>query len=104
MLSGMAIPGNSVGEEDGYRTPPDFMLTSGTSPPPFTGKTRKRKMTREPFYKGYEVVYLLHTLAEFIAGNTTARNELVYVLDALLRLKQLTGREYTDINNRLAST
>ena len=43
-------------------------------------------------------------LAEFLAGNTTFRNELVYVLDALLRLKQLTRREYTDINNRLAST
>ena len=42
-------------------------------------------------------------LAEFLAGNTTVRNELVYVLDALLRLKQLARREYTDINNRLAS-
>ena len=29
--------------------------------------------------------------------------ELVHVLDAFLRLKQLTRREYTDINNRLAS-
>ena len=29
---------------------------------------------------------------------------MVYVLDALLRLKQLTRREYTDINTRLAST
>ena len=33
----------------------------------------------------------LHLLAsEFIAGNTTVRNELVHILDALLRLKQLT--------------
>ena len=40
-------------------------------------------------------------LAEFVAGNTTVRNELVHVLDALLRLKQLTRKEYTDINNRL---
>ena len=119
MLSGMAIPGDSVGEEDvegsdGYRTPPDFMPTAGTSPPSFTGKTRERRKTREPVYKGYGVVYLpgdikgltdiLHLLlAEFFAGNTTVRNELVYVLDALLRLKQLTRREYTDINNRLAS-
>ena len=120
MLSGMAIPGDSVGEEDvegsdGYRTPPDFMPTSGTSPPPFTGKTRKRRKTREPFYKAYRVVYLpgdirrltdkLHLLlAEFFSGYTTVRNELVYVLDALLRLKQLTRREYTEISNRLAST
>ena len=36
-------------------------------------------------------------------GNTTVKNKLVHVLDALLRLKQLTLREYTDINNRLAS-
>ena len=42
-------------------------------------------------------------LPEFIASNTTVRNELVYLLEALLRLKQLTRREYTDINNRLAS-
>ena len=47
----------------------------------------------------------LHLLwAEFFAGNTTVRNELVHVLDARLRLKQLTRSEYTDINNRLAST
>ena len=59
----MAIPGDSVREEDvedvssvGYRTPPpDFM---GTSPPSSAGKTRKRRKTREPFYKGYGVVYL----------------------------------------------
>ena len=47
----------------------------------------------------------LHLLpAEFFAGDTTVKNELVHVLDALLRLKQLTRREYTDIKNRLAST
>ena len=60
----------------------------------------KKRMTRELFYKGYGVVYLpgdikgltdkLHLLlAEFLAGETTVMNELVYVLDALLRLKQL---------------
>ena len=83
--------------------------------PTIVGKTRKKRKTREPFYKGYGVMYLpgdikrvtdkLHLLsAEFFAGNTTARNELVHVLDALLRLKQLTRRDYTDINNRLALT
>ena len=47
----------------------------------------------------------LHLLsAEFFAGNTTVRNELIHVLDALLRLKQLTRRENTDINNLQAST
>ena len=39
--------------------------------------------------------------AEFFAGNTTVRNELVYVLDALLRLKKLTKKEYIEITNRL---
>ena len=83
-------------------------------PPPFVGKTRKRRRTREASYKVYGVVYLpgyikgltdkLHLFpAEFFAGNTTGRDELVHVLDALLRLKELTCREYTDISNRLAS-
>ena len=63
MLQCMAIPGDSVGEEDveggsldGYWTPPSFMPT--LSPPPFTGKTRKKRKTREAFYKGYGVVHL----------------------------------------------
>ena len=101
MLRGMAIPGDSVEEEegdvegvgsDGYRTPPDFVPASGLSPPPFIGKTRKRRKTREAFFKGYGIVYLpgdikgltdkLHLLpAEFFAGNTTVRNELVHVLE-----------------------
>ena len=110
MLSGMVISGVVVeGEDkgvssDGYSTPS----------PDVTSTPRKRRKTREPSYKGYEVVYLpgdikgltdklYLLLAEFIAGNSTVRNELVCVLDALLRLKQLTRREYTDINNRLAS-
>ena len=57
----------------------------------------------QPEY-GRRVVYLpgdikgldqkLHLLAaEFSTGNTTVRNELVHVLDALLRLKQLTRSE-----------
>ena len=77
------------------------------------GKARKKRKTREPFYKGYGVVYLpadikgltdkLHLLlAEFLACNTTVRNKLVFVLDALLRLKQQTCREYMEINNSLA--
>ena len=121
MVSGMVIPRDVVEEEDeksaegvssdGYRTPsPGVKSTPVVTPPNSTGITRKRRKTREPFYKGYGVVYLpgdirgltdkLHLLlAEFIAGDTTVRNELVYVLDALLRLKR---REYTDINNRLA--
>ena len=47
----------------------------------------------------------LHLLAaEFFAGNTTVRNELVHVLDALLGLKQLTRKEYADITARLAAS
>ena len=80
------------------------------------GKARKPK-DRGAFYKGWKcegVVYLpggingltkkLELLAaEFFAGNTTVRNELVHVLDALLRLKQLTRKEYTHITARLAA-
>ena len=47
----------------------------------------------------------LHLLAtEFFAGTTTVRNELVHVLDALLRLKQLTRKEYADITARLEAS
>ena len=47
----------------------------------------------------------LHFLAtEFFAGNTSVRNELVNVLDALLRLKQLTCKDYTDITARSAAS
>ena len=81
MLSGMVIPGDMVEEEDEEST-------EGISSDGY----RKKKKTREPFSKGYGVVYLpgdineltdkLHLLlAEFLAGNTTVRNELDYVLD-----------------------
>ena len=80
-----------------------------------SGKAKKAK-DREHFYqKGDGVVYLpgdingvtkkLHLLAaEFFAGNTTVRNELVHVLDALLRLKQLIRKEYDDIAVRLGAS
>ena len=81
------------------------------------GKAKKTK-DREPFYKGYTgdgVVYLsgdkieltkkLQLLAaEFFAGNTTVKNELVHALDALLRLKQLTRKEYPNITAGLAAS
>ena len=80
------------------------------------GKARKTK-NRGAFYKGWKdegVVYLpgdinglakkLQLLAaEFFAGNTTVRNELVHVLDALLRLKQVTPKGYTNITARLTA-
>ena len=80
------------------------------------GKARKTTVTGA-FCKGYKgegVVYLpgdinglakkLQLLAaEFFAGNTTGMNDLVHVLDALLRLKQLTRKEYTNITARLAA-
>ena len=47
----------------------------------------------------------LHLLAAvFFAGNTSVRNKLIHVLDALLRLKQLTRKEYADITACLAAT
>ena len=99
----------------------DESTDSGILSPPSpvntrSGKARKTKVTK-PFYKGYKgegVMYLpgdinglakkLQLLAEFFAGNTTVRNELVHVLDALLRLKQLTRKEYTNITARLAAS
>ena len=47
----------------------------------------------------------LHLLAaEFVAGNTTVRNEFVHVSDTLLTLKQLTCEECVDITARLAAS
>ena len=67
------------------------------------------------FCKGNGVLYLPGDIsrltkklplfaAEFFAGNPTVRNELVHVLDALLRLKQLIRKEYADITARLAAS
>ena len=99
--------------------PPSSTHTRFHSLPPSPARTRshgkaKKTKDREHPYKGDGVVYLpgdiirltrkLHLLdAEFFSGNTTVRNELVHVLDALLRLKQLTRKEYTDITARLAA-
>ena len=97
---------------------PDSSIMSPVPSPARTrshGKARKTK-DRGAFYKGWKgegVVYLpgdinglakkLQLLAaEFFAGNTTVRNELIHVLDALLRLKQVTRKEYTNITARLA--
>ena len=99
-----------------YNTPPPGIESPdpSISSPRTYGKAKKKK-DREPFYKGYGVVYLpgdinglsknLHLLAaEFFVGNTSVRNVLVHVLDALLRLKQLTRKEYADITARLAAS
>ena len=90
---------------------PTHSLLHSLPPPPARtrshGKAKRRKDREHP-YKGFGVVYLpgdingltkkLHLLAaEFFAGNTTVMNEL-------LRLKQLTGKEYTDIIARLAAS
>ena len=40
-------------------------------------------------------------LAEFRAGNTSTRNEIVSILDELSRRKRISRKEYTEINNFL---
>ena len=42
-------------------------------------------------------------LAEFQAGNTSTRNEIVFILDELLRRKQMSRKEYTEINNYVSN-
>ena len=82
-----------------------------------SGKAKKTKEREHPYrgYRGEGVVYrprdinglarkLQLLAAEFFAGTTTVRNELVHVLDALLKLKQLTRIEYTNITARLAAS
>lgn len=75
--------------------------------------TAKRRLLEELHAKeGFGIVYLpgdinsltekLHLLlAEFRAGNTTTRNEIVSILDELLRRKRMSRKEYTEINNFL---
>ena len=43
-------------------------------------------------------------LAEFRAGNKSTRNEIVFILDELLRRKRISRKEYTDINTFLATS
>ena len=55
MLRGMAIPGDRVEEEEGI-SKVLVQTVIGHSPDFIPGKTRKRRKTREAFYKGYGVV------------------------------------------------
>ena len=103
----------------GIITSDSGMSSPGMPPSPVHirshGQSKKTK-DRELFdIKGDRVVYLpgyingltkkLHLLAaEFFEGNTTVRNELVHVSDALLRLKQLTRKEYAGITAHLAAS
>ena len=51
--------------------------------------------------KGLETK-LTYLLGEYRAGNrTSTRNEIVSILDELLRRKSISRREYNDINNFL---
>ena len=125
MLKRMTVPGESVPEEkseDTDCTETDSMEDSSELAPVLMSSDSSimspgpSPSHRGAFYKGWKgdgVVYLpgdinnlarkLQLLAaEFFAGNTTVRNELVHVLDALLRLKQVTRKEYTNITARLA--
>ena len=103
-----------------YNAPPPSIESPGPSIPPSpfhtrSGKAKKTQKDKEAPYKGYGVVYLpgdinglarkLNLLAAvFFAGNTTVRNELVRVVDALYRLQQLIRKEYTDITARLVAS
>ena len=83
-----------------------------TKPPTYTIKDTLGEPVQGIFYeqelKPADINGLARKLqllaAEFFAGNTTDRNELVHVLDTLLRLKQLTRKEYTNITARLAAS
>ena len=122
MFRRITIPGESIAEEEtdtddtdtasrgdiGESSPSSIISLASPAHTCSYGKAKKRK-DRVPFYKGFKdegVLYLpgdinglareLQLLAAgFFAGNTTVKNELVHVLDALLRLKQLTRKEYT---------
>ena len=107
---GLASPASTLKPVPPLPSPPSPAHTRARA----SRKAKNAKERKHP-YEGYGVVYLpgdingltkkLHLLAaEFFADNTTVRNELVHVLDALLRLKQLMRKEYTNITARLATS
>ena len=120
----MVTPMESLADEESEETDDSDSMEPGDgepspsvpSPPNTRYQARKEKKERVELYTtGRGVVYLpgdingltkkLNLLAAvFFAGNTTVRNELAQVLDALLRLKQLTHKEYTNITARLAAS
>ena len=131
MIKRITVPGESIPEgasEDtddtdtaskghiGESSPSNILSLASPAHTRSYGKAKKTK-DRVPSYKGFKgegVVYLpgdinglakkIQLLApEFFARNTTVRNELVNVLDALLRLKQLIHKEYTNITAHLAA-
>ena len=53
--------------------------------------------------KGLETKLAL-LLAEFRAGNTSTRNEIVIILDELQRRKRISRKEYKEINTYLTTT
>ena len=128
MLTRMTVPGESIPEEESEDTDgtdidsmgdinessPAILSPAIMSPDPSPahtrphGKARKTKFRGAPYkgYKGEGVVYLpgdIKGLAKKLQLLAAERNELVHVLDALLRLKQLTRKVYTNITTRLAA-
>ena len=77
-------------------------------------KTVSENLKREPVVSASGIQFLpgdikgLETklnllLAEFRAGNTSTRNQIVFILDELLRRKQMSRKEYTEINNYVSN-
>ena len=77
-------------------------------------KTVSENLKREPVFSASGIQFLpgdikgLTTklnllLAEFRAGNTSTRNEIVFILDELLRRKRMSRKEYTEINNYVSN-
>ena len=77
-------------------------------------KTVSENLKREPVVSASGIQFLpgdikgLETklnllLAEFQAGNTSTRNEIVFILDELLRRKRVSRKEYTEINNYVSN-
>ena len=107
-----SVSSASIGDIGESTPDSDILPSSRTRSAAGKGKKTKKE-TQQPYDRG--VVYLpgdimglakkLHLLAaDFFAGNTKLTDELVHVLDALLRLKQLTRKEYADIAARLAAS
>ena len=78
------------------------------------GNTTKRRLLETLQKSGFGIQFLPGDikglsvklnllLAEFRAGNKSTRNEIVSILDELLRRKRISRKEYTEINTYLSN-
>ena len=109
--TGVLFDPNAAGARSRPRTSAKWKLTLEPlmedmdfhTPPEGYGICHHKKVTYLPGDVPGLLAKMKLLLAEFLAGNKTTRNELVYVLDELKRRKKISNTDYTKTNSLLAS-